>query len=258
MPTDREDPNAAVVTAAVSSDRWKEAQAWEQEHWVRTQALRGKHFKNHIWKLLSWLGLVERHRGDDWNQWWKTAFGDYAFLPEKVENAIEVGCGPYTNIRRMVERTQIEHMVLSDPLIRTYTKFKLTFVSEMYREALCMLDDHPIEELPFASNYFDLVVMINVLDHVRDAGRCMDNLVRVTKPGGILIVGQDLTNAEDLARQKGGAGEIGHPIKLDEHWFQPWLSQGFEPLIHRVIPREECRDPAHHYGTLIFAGRKAG
>ena len=258
MPPDREDPNATTVTAVVSNDRWQEAQKWESEHWVRTQELRGKHFKNHIWKLLSRLGLVERHRGDDWNLWWKAAFGDYAFLPENVENAIEVGCGPYTNIRRMLERTRIQHMVLSDPLVRTYTKFRMTFVSEMYREALCMLDDHAIEELPFASNYFDLVVMINVLDHVRDAGQCMDNLVRVTKPGGILIVGQDLTNAEDLSRQKGGEGEIGHPIKLDEQWFQPWLSQGFEPLIQKVIPREECRDPEHHYGTLIFAGRKAG
>ena len=88
-----------------------------------------------------------------------------------------------------MEQCQMEHLVLSDPLIRTYAKFKLTFVNDMYRKVACILDDHPIEELPFADGNFDLTVMINVLDHVRDAQECMRQLTRVTKPGGIVIVG---------------------------------------------------------------------
>jgi SAM-dependent methyltransferase len=251
---------AAMANSAVSDrvtrDRWQEAQKWERNHWVNAQHERSKYFKNYIWPALHKLGLVPKYRGDDWNLWWKGQFDDYRFLPAGVENALEVGCGPYTNIRLMTERCHFEHLYLSDPLIRTYARFKLTFVAEMYRKAECMLDDHPLEELPFASDYFDLVVMINVLDHVQDARRCMDSLVRVTRPGGILIVGQDLTNEQDLKSMQGEPGETGHPIKLDREWFEPYLERGFHPIIYKVLSRDQGRAPAHHYANLIFAGRK--
>ena len=74
----------------------------------------------------------------------------------------------------------------------------MTFVNEMYREANCYLDDHPLEDLPYRDNYFDLAVMLNVLDHVQDANACMRSLIRIVKPGGIVIIGQDLTNEDDL------------------------------------------------------------
>lgn len=223
---------------------------------MRTQQLRARFGKNWIWRVLRACGLVPRHRGDDYNAWWKQQFAGYDFLPASVENAIEVGCGPYTNVRLMLERCRIAHLVLSDPLIRTYVKFQLTFVAERYRAADCMLDDHPLEELPFRDGFFDLAVMINVLDHVRDARLCMDRIVGTTKPGGILVIGQDLTNEEDLEALKDDPGAVGHPIKLGAEWFEPWLRAGFEPIRYEVLPRERGRAPQHHYATLVFAGRK--
>ena len=136
------------VIERVTRERWLVAQEWERHHWVRTQYLRARYFKNTIWRLLAVAGLVPKHRGDDWNVWWRAQFADYDFLPAEVENAIEVGCGPYTNVRLMLDRCRIRHLVLSDPLIRTYVHFKLTFVAEMYRKAACILDDHPLEALP--------------------------------------------------------------------------------------------------------------
>ncbi|HXG48980.1 MAG TPA: class I SAM-dependent methyltransferase [Methylomirabilota bacterium] len=245
-----------AVSDKVSPERWQQAQDWERNHWVGAQRARGRFGKNWVWRLLSTVGVVPKYRGDDWNLWWKQRFDDYRFLPPTVENAIEVGCGPYTNIRLMLERCRPRHLVLSDPLIRTYVKFKLTFVAEMYREAACMLDDHPLEELPFADSYFDLAVMINVLDHVQDAHRCMTSLLRVIKPGGFLVLGQDLTSAEDAARLQGAPGEIGHPVWLNDEWFKPYLSDRFDPIINRVLSREEGRSSEHHYGTLLFAGRR--
>src|SRR5437867_9396894 len=172
-----------ITSVKVSHQAWQAAQAWERQHWIGAQRARAKFAKNYIWRILALFGLVPRYRGDDWNHWWRRQFRDYDFLPSSVDNAIEVGCGPYTNLRLIRERCRPAHVVLSDPLIRTYVNFKLTFVAEMYREALCVLDDHPLEELPFADNYFDLSVMINVLDHVRDADQCMKNLIRVTRSG---------------------------------------------------------------------------
>jgi hypothetical protein len=96
----------------------------------------------------------------------------------------------------MLDRCQPRHLVLSDPLIRTYARFKLTFVSETYQKAACILDDHPLEELPFAREFFDLAVMINVLDHVQDATAWKTSSTSLSL--AVLILGQDLTNVEDL------------------------------------------------------------
>ena len=245
-----------IVQDKVSVERWHAAQEWEEQHWIGAQRARAKYGKNYIWRVLRLLKLVPTYRGDDWNSWWSKQFNDYAFLPDSAKNALEVGCGPYTNIRLILERCRVEHLVLSDPLIRTYVKFKLTFVSAMYRNVGCVLDDHPLEELPFADNYFDLTVMINVLDHVQDARLSMENLIRCTRPGGMVIIGQDLSNDEDINALRKDLGAVGHPIKLDEEWFRPWLDQGFTPVIRKVLSREQGREPAMHYGTLVFAGRK--
>lgn len=239
----------------VTYERWQTAQKWEQSHWLRDRKALAKYGKNYIWRLLSMFGIVEKYRGDDRNSWWKSMFDDYKFLPADVRNALEVGCGAYTNMRLIYNVCRLEHIYLSDPLIRTYVNFKMTFVNHMYREAGCCLDDHPIENLPFADDYFDLVVMINVLDHVQDADACMRNIIRVTRPGGIIIIGQDLTNADDLARQPEDL-QIGHPITLDEKWFRPYMEGRFDPILNKVLPKELGLAPQWHYGTLIYAGKK--
>lgn len=244
----------SILKSETTQEIWQEAQKWEEAHWINTQRVRAKFAKNWIWRALSLVGMVPKHRGDDWNTWWMQQFDNYSFVPGFLDNVIEVGCGPYTNVRLMLDKRVIHHLVLSDPLIRTYVKFKLTFVRERYARADCTLDDHPLEELPFKDANFDLAVMINVLDHVRDAKACMENLYRVVKPGGIVIFGQDLSRDEDSDALLSDRGLVGHPIKLHEDWFKPWISQ-CEPIIHKVLKREEGRDDEKHYATLIFAGR---
>jgi hypothetical protein len=100
------------------------------------------------------------------------------------------------------------------------------------------------------------VVMINVLDHVRDAAICMENLIRITKQGGWVIVGQDLTNEEDLEVLSRDPGLVGHPIKISHEWFEPYFNSSFSPSIQKVLSREQGREPSNHYGTMLFAGTK--
>jgi ubiquinone/menaquinone biosynthesis C-methylase UbiE len=242
-----------ALTDRVNHERWRVAQDWERDHWVRNHRALARHGKNVIWRLLSLFGAVEKYRGDDRNLWWRDVFDGYEFLPSAVDNALEVGCGPYTNMRLVRETCEPKHIFLSDPLMRTYERFNMTFVNEMYCRAGCVLDDHPLEELPFADNYFDLVIMINVLDHVRDADLCMKSLVRVLRRGGFAIIGQDLTSQDDLRRQPEGQG-IGHPITLDERWLDAYLEASFEQRFRKVLPADAGWAPEWHYGTLLFAG----
>lgn len=244
-----------MLNDRVERRRWETAQAWEQAHWLRGKKELARYGKNYIWKLLSLFGVVEKYRGDDRNQWWKQGFDNYAFLPPIVNDALEVGCGPFTNMRLIRQVCNPKRIYLSDPLMRTYVHFKMTFVNQMYREGACYLDDHGLEELPFADQYFDLAVMINVLDHVQDARLCMQNLLRVLRPGGFLVIGQDLTDEEDLKNQPEGL-QIGHPITLSERWFEPYLQDSFDVTLRKVLPREAGWAPQWHYGTLVFAGKK--
>jgi len=246
----------AQIRDAVTEDKWLEAQEWEKAHWVNTQRLRARYFKNWIWRAMNICGLVDKYRGDDWNKWWSSQFNDYDFLPPVVDDAIEVGCGPYTNLRYVIKRCRPNHMFLSDPLIRTYIQFKLSFTADAYRRGFCVLDDHPLEHIPYRDNYFDVLLMINVLDHVKDAGKCMENATRILKQGGILVLGQDLTNEDDLKVLNEDPGLVGHPVKLPEEWFVPRLEPHFETVVKKLLPREMGREPANHYATLVFAGRK--
>src|SRR3990170_1748899 len=44
------------------------------------------------------------------------------------------------------------------------------------------------EALPFASASFDAVLMLDVLEHVNDDGKSIDEIVRVLRAGGYLIL----------------------------------------------------------------------
>jgi len=111
-----------------TAESWRAAQEWERSFWLRDQKYMRKYGKNYLWRLLAKLDLVDRCRGDDRNRWWMEAFEGYRFLPPTVENAIEVGCGLYTNMRLIRHVCKPSHLFLSDPLIRTYIHFPMTFV----------------------------------------------------------------------------------------------------------------------------------
>src|SRR5258708_28645056 len=91
----------------VSDARWSEAQQFERGCWSESNRRNG------------WLKLGKRlllaaarppqlariarfgdwYCGDDWNYWWLDAFEGYRALPARLGPALEVGSGPYSNIR---------------------------------------------------------------------------------------------------------------------------------------------------------------
>lgn len=133
----------------VSTERWREAQQWELATWESGQRRRG-------WRKLAWSFLKpllvalrsERVHGDDWNHWWAHQFEGYEWLPRQIDDFIELGCGPYTNTRLIVRNRMVRRIVCSDPLIRSYIRFKGRWLAEVFRRGLVLIDDHPMEECP--------------------------------------------------------------------------------------------------------------
>jgi SAM-dependent methyltransferase len=242
-----------VSVRQVSAQRWYEAQRWELALWRDGQRKRG--WKRLVWPLVA-PGLRaldwKRAWGDDWNHWWKRRFDNYRFLPAKVGDYVELGCGPFTNTRLILKGRRASRVVCSDPLARSYVSLSGRWLAEAYAAERIEIDDHPIEETPFSPGSFDVVVMINVLDHVRDADLCLRNALALLRTGGYFLLGQDLSNKQDLANHP---HDVGHPIRLRLEDLDPHLAS-LEPVLRKDLRREEGRDPRLHYATLVFAGRK--
>lgn len=54
-----------------------------------------------------------------------------------------------------------------------------------------------IEDMPYTEEQFDLIICTDVLEHVVDLNLCIDKILSVLKPGGLLIV--RVPNREDLS-----------------------------------------------------------
>jgi SAM-dependent methyltransferase len=246
-------PEESTPMRKVSIDRWREAQEWELGVWKEAQTRHGwRRFVVPVAQpILAALGS-DRGQGDDWNHWWADRFDGYAFLPQDLGDYIELGCGPYTNTRLITRGRTARRVICSDPLVRSYIHFKHRWLAEAYRRGSILIDDHPLEEMPYAPATFDVVVVINVLDHVYDFDLCMTNAVALVRPGGYFVIGQDLSNEHEAETD-----DLGHPIRVTAEDVEGYLGE-FDPLLKKNFSRKEGRNPDHHYSTLIFGGRKGG
>ena len=69
--------------------------------------------------------------------------------------------------------------------------------------------------MPFPPHSFDVVVMINVLEHVRDADLCMRTAVDLVKPGGYFLFGNRLIAVDKLDY------DPWHPIRVRQSDLDP-------------------------------------
>lgn len=88
-----------------------------------------------------------------------------------------------------------------------------------------------LDRLPFDQCEFDLVTMIETIEHLEDVEHCLTEVARVTRPAGCLLV-----TTPNLASWHGRLS----------------LLLGFQPFTLDVGFR-------HHYGSLVrFSGKSAG
>lgn len=206
-------------------------------------------------ELNIWTG--RNKDGDDWNSWWASQFNSYNFLKDRNINSIlEVGCGPYarnTKIILNILENKVNTIDLLDPLLQKYINDNLS-VTQLIKEDT-KLFDLPLEEFTDQNEKYDLIICINVFDHVYDSDLCINNIYNSLKEKGIVIIGQDLTNEEDLKNEIVLNDHI-HPIKLDHLFFEKHLKKYSKHIFNKILDRYNGRNPSAHYGTLLYAGEK--
>lgn len=254
----------------VSAERWKTAQTTERKHWME-------------------LGLSN---GNDRNDQHYGAFDNYRALRGlKFQNAIELGCGPFTNLRLIANVAEIAACTLLDPLIETYLSHPNCFytrevmfrdlpvqvgpipLSKLWREAgrfpgvlsrvrrrrkipVRRIIAEPIETMPVSERY-DLVVIINVLEHCYDVREVVARILAIMKPGSILVFHDKLYDHEMVKETVVHEYDAAHPLQVDRGIILSFLEQNFIQMYRRV-DRESCKvlGEMHSFDGLYYMGRK--
>lgn len=186
-----------VVT--VSMERWQKAQQYEYETWLH-------------YNMDARTDRNEQHRD---------GFAGYAALPENVGHIVELGCGPFTNVRYIVDGHKAKSVTLLDPLIDHYERQhpNCTYkVWTLYGYDVAHVAE-PIERWQ-TEQRFDTLVMVNTLAHCYDAAEIFKVIRRVLKPGGVLVFHEVPQVYMPLELY-----DVGHPLSLTKAALGEFLSE---------------------------------
>lgn len=193
---------------SVPPERWEQAQAYERETWL-THAINST---------------------DDRNQEHAAMFDGYKALPEKLGDVIELGCGPFTNMRLILPDRTVDHITLLDPLARAYMQShpNCAYKDFMLGESRINLADLSIEQWDamgesFRETRFNTVILINVLTHCQDVEKVFSWIKDHLKKGGHLVFAEPVRDIDPTHLY-----DVGHPISFNQGVIDDFLA-GFKP-----------------------------
>jgi 2-polyprenyl-3-methyl-5-hydroxy-6-metoxy-1,4-benzoquinol methylase len=97
--------------------------------------------------------------------------------PGKGKRILDVGCGTGTMLGYLARYGEAQGMDADEEAIRFCNERGVTNVQLV-----------PAGEMPFEDNTFDVVTMLDVLEHIDDDRGTLGDLYRVLKPGGSLLI----------------------------------------------------------------------
>ena len=128
-----------------------------------------------------WEAVSKREHGTMSNSHYEKIYTDFFGIDATFYDGkkfLDVGCGPRGSLEWA--KTSVERVCV-DPLARKYGLLGADAHDMVYVQA-------GVEEMPFPDNSFDVIASINNLDHVTNADMAMDELARVLRPGGTLLL----------------------------------------------------------------------
>jgi ubiquinone/menaquinone biosynthesis C-methylase UbiE len=185
---------------------------------------------------------------DELDAWTSAAFAykeaSFARIPCAARRVLDLGCGTGDDVLALAERLGPEARVIG---IDT----DLELVDEAWRRArnvalnvsFAVSDAHA---LAFAPDTFDAVRADRLFSHVGDELRVLSEIWRVLRPGGRLILHEELalgrepTTFLDLSERAGFSAIETHPIAP---WPRP-SAEGFTLVAHRPMSGSRIEGPA--------------
>ena len=183
---------------------WKERQ--ELKYWRDRQAQEGV--------------LRNAHYGEAFTRPWGLEATDY-----DGKRVLDIGCGPRGSLEWADESAL---RIGVDPLAGRYLVLGTAAHRMRYVAA-------GAEDLPFRTAAFDVVSMFNSLDHVADVDAAIADAVRITRPGGLLLVIVDVNHP---------------PTATEPHDLTPAIVQRFMPACELLDLRVVAPLPSGAYDSI--------
>src|SRR3954447_19360693 len=100
---------------------------------------------------------------------------------------------------------------------------------------------------------FDLVVMINVLEHCFSVPKVFERILSFMVPGGVLIFHDKFLPLSDVEEFFRTSYDAGHPLRVVGEVISEFLADNYEELFsrHAPIPIE-----VYTFYSIYFIGRK--
>jgi SAM-dependent methyltransferase len=179
--------------------------AVDQQRWLAAQEVERR----------TWFSLFPNFQ-DDRSAEHRQLFADYQAVPLQCGDVLEIGCGPFTQSRSILNGRSIQSLTLLDPLLAEYLEHpNCSYKGGLFYGQQVNLLSVPAEKLP-ASLSFDLIICINVLEHVQDARLVLERLLAALRPDGHLILGEychdDYHPSDEF--------NLAHPIMLKKAFLQ--------------------------------------
>lgn len=162
-------------------------------------------------------------------------FKNFWSLPDSLGHVVEVGAGPYTTTRLLLETRpalSVSQLTLVDPLEYDSSRYRGTsFTAEGHLKVRSRMvltrrffsNHHHHDEKP-SFPAADTVILVNALWNVTNAIDTLHKAYGALKPGGILVFGQSFATEADLRH------EIPKclPIQLRKEFLLAYLDQYFD------------------------------
>lgn len=233
----------------VDEARWKAAQDWEASTWAG----------------------APKTQTTDRNDHHAALFGGYASVPKALGHVVELGCGPYTQVQSILQPSSaITSITLVDPLAAHYMA---RVKGCTYRDAHLL--GRKVRVLSRVAEGFtlahgilaDTIIMIGLLQSVRDVPAVLQSAYNALRPGGLLIFADRVFDTRWDAVRGAGAkpfSDVGHPCSVKQTLLDAFLA-GFEEIHARRFTKENAPEVGPPPGgaatpeideELYFIGRK--
>ncbi len=161
------------------------------------------------------------------------------------QRVVEVGFGGGYSLSLLVRAVGAEGQVFAlelspELLARARRRFIVPRMQGRLR-----IDRAPVEQLPLADASFDAALSMHTIFFWTDVDRGLDELARVLKPGGRLVLGL----ADPTMLAQAGFADHGHRVVVPERLAEHMPAHGFESIEIRRAGRDS---------VLVCATRVAG
>lgn len=126
----------------------------------------------------------ELQRLEEQQGWWFTGKRTIivsvvdTFRPkERKLRILDIGCGTGFILERLTSIGTVYGVDINPKAVKICWQRGLKYVTQ-----------GDILALPYKQNYFDIVILADIIEHIKDDQKAIDEVYRVTKPGGIIVV----------------------------------------------------------------------